>query len=80
MFNFADEILFYRKYEMKSSMCERNKGAITRKWLRMNTSNNHETLFTSLHYAKRSKFIFFIFKIDSSTQLIFVVTNENLSF
>ena len=29
MFNFADEILFYKKFEMKSLMCERSKGAIT---------------------------------------------------
>ena len=29
MFNFADEILFYRKYEIKLLMCERSRGAIT---------------------------------------------------
>ena len=35
MFNFANEILFYWKYEMKLLMCERSRGAITWKWVGM---------------------------------------------
>ena len=40
---------------MKLLMCERSKGAITSKWLAMNTSNNDETLFATFLFATDSK-------------------------